>query len=70
MGPGILGNYYFKKTAVLVLDKVVRYHHHIVGEVLHIVLVVHIALGQLPLANNVHNLVLNKHLFEHRVVGM
>ena len=72
MGPGIivLGNYYFGHTAVLVLDKVVSYSHHIVGAVLHIFLVVDIALGQLPLANNFHNLVLDKHLVEHRFVSM
>ena len=70
MGPGILGNYYFGHTALLVLDKVVRYNHHIVGAVLHIVLVVDIALGQLSLANNVHDLVLDNHIFEHRVFGV
>ena len=42
MGPGILvlGNYYFGHTAVLVLDKVVRYNHHSVEAVLHIVLLI------------------------------
>ena len=50
--------------------KVVSYNHHIFGEVLHIVLVVYISLGHLPLANNVHDLVLDNHLFEHRVIGM
>ena len=70
MGPGILGNYYFGHTDVMVLDKVVNYNHHIFGEVLHIVPVVDIYLGPPPLENNVHDLALNKHLFEHRVVGM
>ena len=51
------------------LDKVVSYNHHIVVEVLHIVFVFDIALGQLPLANNVHDLVLDNHIFDHRVVG-
>ena len=72
MGPGILvlGNYYFVHTDVLVLDKVVSYDHHIVGDVFNIVFVVDIVLGQLPLANNVHDLFLDNPLFEHRVVGM
>ena len=72
MGPGILvlGHYYFGHTAVLVIDKFLSYDHKIVGEILHIFLVVGNALGQLPLVNNVHDLVLNNHLFEHRVVGM
>ena len=70
MGPGILGNYYFSHTAVIVIDKVVSYDHHIVGAVLHILPVVDISLGQLPLVNNVHDLVLDNHIFEHRVVGM
>ena len=70
MGPGILGNYYFSHTAVLVIDKVVIYDHHIVGAVLHIFLVVDIALGQPPLENKVHDLVLDNHLFEHRVFSM
>ena len=70
MGPGILGNNYFVHTAVIVLDKVVSYDNHIVGEVLHIVPVVDIALGPPPLANNVHNLALNNHLIEHRIFGM
>ena len=70
MGPGILGNYYFGQTDVLVLDKVVRHNHHIVGAVLHIVRVVDTSLWKTPLASNVHDLVLDKHLFEHRVVGM
>ena len=70
MGPGILGNYYFVHTAVMVLDKVVNYDHYIVGAVLHIVPGVDIALGPPPLANKFHELALNNHLFEHRVVGM
>ena len=72
MGPGILvlGHCYFGHTAVLVLDKVVSYDQHIVGEVLHIVIVVDIALGPLSLADNFHNLVINNHLFEHGIVGM
>ena len=70
MGPGILGNYYSGHTVVVVIYKVVSYDHHIVGEVLHIFLVVDITLGQLPLANNVQDLALNNHLFEHRVVSM
>ena len=40
------------------------------GAVFHIVPVVDISLGQLSLANNVHDLVLNNHLFEHRVFSM
>ena len=70
MGPVILGNYYFRYNDVLVPDKVVSYDHHIVRAVLHIFLVVDIALGKLPLANNVHNLALNNHLLEHRVVSI
>ena len=70
MGPGILGNYYFGHNAVMVLDKFVSYDPHIVGLVLHNVPVVDIALGPPPLANNVHDLALDNHLFEHRVVGM
>ena len=70
MGPGILGNYYFVHTYVVVLDKVVIYDHHIVGEVLHIFPVVDITIGQTPLVNNVHDLILDNHLFEHRVVRM
>ena len=70
LGIHVLRNYYFGHTAVLVLDKVVRYDHHIVGAVLHIVLFVDFALGQLPFSNNFHNLVLDNHLFVHRVVGM
>ena len=73
IGPGILvlGNYYFVHIAVLVFDKVVSYDHHIFLAVLHIVLVVDIALGTPPsLANTVHNLALDIHLFEHRAVGM
>ena len=54
----------------MVLDKVVKYDHHIFGAVLHIIPVVDIALGPHPLANNVHALTLNNHLFEYRVVGM
>ena len=54
----------------MVLDKVGSYDHHIVGVFLQIFPVVDISLGQPPLANNVHNLVLDNHLFEHRVVGM
>ena len=70
MGPVILVIYYFGHTALLVLDKVVSYEHHIVGVVLHIFLVVDIFIEHLPLANNIHDLVLNNHLFKHRVVGM
>ena len=70
IGLGILGNYCFGYTDVFVLDKVVSYDHNIVGAGLHIVLVVDIDLGQISLANNVLNLVLNNHLFEYRVVGM
>ena len=70
MGPGILGNYYFSHTAVLVIDKVVSYDHHIVGVVLHIFLVVDIALGPPPFPNNVHELFLENHLFEHRFFGI
>ena len=54
----------------MVLDKVVNYGHHIFGAVLHIFPVVDIALGPPPLANNIHNLAFNNHLFEHRVVGI
>ena len=54
----------------MVLDKVGSYDHHIVGVVLQIFPVVDISLGQLPLANNIHDLVLDNHLFENRVVGM
>ena len=54
----------------MVLDKFLIYDQHIVREVLHIVPVVDIALGKLPLENNVHDLVLDNHLFEHRVVGV
>ena len=70
MGHGILGNYYFGHTAVMVLDKVVSYDPHIFGSVLHNVHVVYIALGLPPLAFNIHDLALDNHLFEHRVVGM
>ena len=38
--------------------------------VLHNVPVVYIALGPPPLANNVHDLTLDIHPFEHRVFGM
>ena len=38
--------------------------------VLHTVPIVDIALGPPSLANNVHGLALDIHLFEHRVVGM
>ena len=54
----------------MVIDKVVSYDIHIVGSVLHIVPVVDIALGPPPLVNNVHDLALDNHLFEHRVVGI
>ena len=54
----------------MVLGKVVSYDPHIVGSVLHNVPFVDIALGPPPLTNNVHNLALDIHLFEHRVVGM
>ena len=70
MGPGILGNYYLGHTYVLVIDKVVSYDHHIFRVILHVVLVFDVALGQLPLVNNVHDLVLDNHLFEHRVFSM
>ena len=70
MGFGTLGYYYFIHTAVMVLGKVVSYDPHIVVPVLHNVPVVYIALGPPPLANNVHDLALGIHLFEHRVVGV
>ena len=70
MGPGIIGNHYFGHTAVMVLDKVVSYNPHIFGLVLQNVPVVYISLWPPPLENNVHNLALNIHLFEHRVVGI
>ena len=70
MGPGILGNNYFVHTSVIVLDKVVSYDPHIFGSVLHNVPVVDISLGPPPLVNNVHDLALDNHLFEHRVVGV
>ena len=70
MGPGILGNYYFGHTDVMVLDKVVSYDPHIFGLVLNIFPVSNIALGPPPLANNVRDLALDNHLFENRVVGM
>ena len=70
MVPEILGNYYFSHTSVMLIDKVVSYNHHIVWAVLHNVPVVYIVLGQPPLSNKVHDLVLDNHIFEHRVVGM
>ena len=70
MGYEILSYYYFGHTAVMVLDKVVSYEPHIVGLVLHNFSVVDIAFGPPPLTNNVHDLGLDNHLFEHRVVGM
>ena len=70
MVTGILVNYYFVHTGVMVLGKFLRYDPHIVGSVLHNVLVVDIALGPPPLVNNVHDLALDNHIFEHRVVGM
>ena len=70
MGSGTLGYYYFGHNAVMVIGKVVSYNPHIVLLVLHNFSVVDIALGTPPLANNVHDLALNIHLFEHRVVGM
>ena len=54
----------------MVLSKVVSYDPHIFVSVLHNVPVVDIALGPPPLANNVHDLALDIHFFEHRVVGM
>ena len=63
MGPGILGDYYFFHTAVMLLDKFVIYYPHIVGLVLHNVHVVDISLGPHPLANNAHDLTLDNHLF-------
>ena len=63
MGSGILGYYYFSHTAVIVLDKVVSYDPHSVGSVLHNVPVADFALGLPPLANNVHDLALDIHLF-------
>ena len=70
MGYGTLGYYFLGHTAVMVLGKFVIYDPHIVVSVLHNVPVVDIALGPPPLANNVHDLTLNIHIFEHRVVGM
>ena len=70
MGSGTLGYYYFGHTTGMVLGNVVSYDPHIVVSVLHNVPVVDISLGPPPLANNVHNLALDIHLFEHRVVGM
>ena len=55
---------------MMVLDTVVSYDPHIVGSVLHNVHVVDISLGLPFLPNNVHDLDLDIHLFEHRVVGM
>ena len=70
MGSGTLGYYNFGHTDVMVLGKVISYDHHIFGLVLHNVPVVYISLWPPPLENNVHNLALNIHLFEHRVVGI
>ena len=70
MSSGNLVYYYFGHTDVVVLGKFVSYDPHIVLSVLHNVPVVDIALGAPPLVNNVHDLALNIHLFEHRVVGM
>ena len=69
-GSGTLGYYYFGHTAVTVLGKILRYDPHIVVSVLHNFPVVDITLGMPPLANNVHDLALDIHLFEHWVVGM
>ena len=54
----------------MVLGKFVRYDPHIVGSVLHNFPVSGISLGPPPLANNVHDIALDIHLFENRVVGM
>ena len=54
----------------MVLGKVVRYDPHIVVSVLHNVPVVGIALGPPPLANNVHDLAINIHIFSLRVISM
>ena len=54
----------------MVLYNVLSYDPHIVGSVLNNVRVVCISLGPLPLVNIVHDLDLDNHLFEHRVVGM
>ena len=54
----------------MVLDKVGNYNHNFVRAVLHISPVVDISLCPPPLANNVHDLALDNHLFEHRVVGV
>ena len=40
------------------------------GAVLHIFPVVNISLGPPPLADNVHNLAIDNHCFEHRVLSM
>ena len=64
MGPGILGNYNFSHTYVMVIDKVLSYDFHIVGLVLHNIPVVDIALGPPPLSNNAHDLVHDVHIFE------
>ena len=55
---------------MVVIDKVVSYDLHIVGLVLHNVPVVDIALGTPLLANIVHDLALDIHLFDHRFFGM
>ena len=65
-----LGYYYFGHTDVMVLGKVVSYDPHTIGSVLHNFPAVDIALRPPPLANNVHDLALDIHFFEHRVVGM
>ena len=70
MSSGTPVYYYLGHTAGMVLGKIVSYDPHIVVLVLHTVRVVDIDFGPLPLANNVHNLALNIHLFYHRVVGM
>ena len=70
MGSGILGYYYFSHTAVMVLYMIVCYDPHIFGSVLHNFHVVDISLRPPPLANILHNIALDIHLFEHRVVGM
>ena len=54
----------------MVLGMVVSYDPHIFVAVLHTVPVLDIFLGPPPLANTVHNLALDIHIFEHRVVGM
>ena len=67
---GTLGYYYFRHTVVVVLVKVISYYPHIVVSVLHNVPFFYIALGPPPLVNNVHDLALYIHLFEHRVFSM